>query len=114
MTEQEQRRRYRFEREYARMAYMAPFLNRLRQPRNMLLRLLVGVCLIIGGFLAVLPVFGLWMIPLGLFVLAIDIPALQAPLASMVVRARWWWHRKRARWFGGADRQDDSAGPPSV
>ena len=40
-------------------------------------RLPLGLLLCIGGVLAVLPVFGLWMLPLGLIVLSEDIPWLR-------------------------------------
>ena len=36
-----------------------------------------GLFLILGGFLAILPVFGLWMLPLGFMLLADDIPPLR-------------------------------------
>ena len=36
-------------------------------------RLVAGILLICGGFLAILPVFGLWMIPLGFLVAALDV-----------------------------------------
>ena len=37
-------------------------------------RVTLGVLLIVGGILGFLPVLGFWMLPLGLAVLAIDIP----------------------------------------
>jgi hypothetical protein len=49
--------------------------------------------LIAGGFLAILPVFGLWMLPLGLALIADDVPWLKARLEQA---ARWcekMWHR---------------------
>lgn len=38
------------------------------------LRIPAGVALVIGGALGFLPVLGFWMLPLGLAVLAVDIP----------------------------------------
>ena len=93
-------RRKRFEREFNRVAELAPWIDRLRQPGWLLVRLLLALVLIAGGFLAILPVFGLWMIPLGMLLLAIDIPMLQGPLASLIVRGRWFWHGMRKRWRG--------------
>ena len=49
----------------------------LRKPASRWARIPVGVLLIIGGCLAILPVFGLWMLPLGLTLLADDIPPLR-------------------------------------
>jgi hypothetical protein len=40
-------------------------------------RIPAGLLLIVGGCLAILPIFGLWMIPLGLFLLAEDVPLLR-------------------------------------
>ena len=37
-----------------------------REPRRRWLRLGAAAPLVLGGFLSVLPVFGLWMLPLGL------------------------------------------------
>ena len=91
-------RHKRFEREFHKIATLAPWIKKLRQPGWMIARLLLALILITGGFLAILPVFGLWMIPLGLLLLAIDIPALQGPIASLIVRARWRWHRLRKPW----------------
>lgn len=41
------------------------------------LRFPLGIGLCLGGLLAILPVFGLWMLPLGLMVLSEDIPWLK-------------------------------------
>ena len=56
-------------------------------PRSRLLRIIIGVLLILGGIFAILPVFGLWMIPLGLLVLSIDVPRVRR------------WRRRFAVWF---------------
>ncbi|WP_246030318.1 hypothetical protein [Litoreibacter halocynthiae] len=53
-----------------------------------IIRVPVALIFIIGGFLAILPVFGFWMLPIGLLLLAVDITALRGPLAGMIVRAR--------------------------
>jgi hypothetical protein len=52
----------------------------LRVPSRRWLRLGAAVLLILGGFLSVLPVFGLWMLPLGLALMSDDIPWLKVPL----------------------------------
>ncbi len=56
---------------------------RLKVPPG--LRLVLGVLLMIGGVFAVLPVLGLWMIPLGFAVAALDV----VPV--------WRWIK--SRWF---------------
>ena len=47
--------------------------------------LLVAIFLIIGGILGiVLPVLGFWMVPLGLALLAIDLPFLRGPFTRLL------------------------------
>ncbi|GGH21958.1 hypothetical protein SAMN05444007_102336 [Cribrihabitans marinus] len=52
---------------------LRPYRARIRSnvPRG--LRIVVGVLLILGGFLGFLPVLGFWMIPLGVMVAALDV-----------------------------------------
>ncbi len=65
-------------------------IKRLRLPRTKLGRIALGVGLILGGFLAVLPVFGLWMIPLGLWVLSEDFAAVRRFRRRWTVRLGRW------------------------
>lgn len=51
----------------------------------------LGLLLIAGGFLAILPVFGLWMIPLGLVILAIGLPVLRPFVSNIIIRLRRKW-----------------------
>jgi hypothetical protein len=48
----------------------------LRKPSSRWARIPAGVLLSIGGLLWILPLLGLWMLPLGLLLLADDVPAL--------------------------------------
>jgi len=67
----------------------------LRAPSRFWFRLIAGVLLIIGGILAILPIFGLWMLPLGLALIADDVPWLKVRLEQA---ARWierMWSRIR-------------------
>jgi hypothetical protein len=52
-------------------------------------RIPIGVLFMVGGVLGFLPVLGLWMLPLGLAVLAIDIP--------LAARAYRWLRRQSFR-----------------
>jgi len=52
------------------------------------IRGLLGVCLLVLGVLGFLPVLGFWMIPLGLALLATDIPPLGRWLRRRLQRAR--------------------------
>ncbi|ETR76648.1 hypothetical protein X566_02615 [Afipia sp. P52-10] len=69
---------------------LARFLRWLRQPAVLPVRIVVSLLLIIGGLLSFLPVLGIWMLPLGLMIIAEDLPFLQPPL----VRIFQWIERK--------------------
>ena len=66
----------------------------LRRPSRWPVRIAVSLLLVIGGFLAFLPVLGLWMLPLGLIVISQDLPFLQGPL----LRAFQWVDRRSRAW----------------
>ncbi|MGH6797145.1 MAG: hypothetical protein ACREDI_02005, partial [Roseiarcus sp.] len=72
----------------------------LRKPASRWARIPAGVLLIIGGCLSILPFFGLWMLPLGLMLLADDIP----PLRWARGRVLDWLERRRPHWFAAAGR----------
>jgi len=50
----------------------------------------IGGALIIGGILGFLPVLGFWMVPLGLMVLSIDIPAVRRWRRRATVKLGAW------------------------
>lgn len=62
----------------------------LRADYSRVIRLPVGILFVFGGLLSFLPVLGLWMLPVGLMLLAVDIPFLRAPVARLVIRGRRW------------------------
>lgn len=68
----------------------ARFVGWLRQPSSRFVRIPLAVLLVVGGLFSFLPVLGLWMLPLGLILIAQDVPFLQEPLA----RALGWAERK--------------------
>jgi len=49
----------------------------LPRPESRWARIPAGALLILGGCLAILPVFGLWMLPLGVVLIAEDVPLLR-------------------------------------
>jgi hypothetical protein len=59
-------------------------VGRLRHPRAVWVRVPAGIALTGGGVLSVLPGLGLWMLPVGLALLAHDVPPMQRPLARML------------------------------
>jgi hypothetical protein len=74
------------------MAAKIRFANRqLHLPQSKPIRLGLGILLIAGGLVGFLPVVGFWMIPLGLLVLSVDIPAVRRRRRKLAV----WWHRRK-------------------
>lgn len=58
--------------------------DRLRQPEAVWVRVPAGIALTGGGMLGFLPVLGVWMLPLGLALLAYDVPPMRPPLARVL------------------------------
>ena len=58
----------------------------LREPSRLWLRVGAAILFILGGIFAILPVLGLWMLPLGLALRAQDVPGLKVRLEKS---ARW-------------------------
>ena len=78
--------------------FAARMLNWLRQPSARLIRIPLGILLILGGIFSFLPVLGIWMLPLGLLLLALDLMFLQGPVNSAILRGtRKWTIWRRAR-----------------
>ena len=76
----------------------ARLLERIRQPKARLIRIPLGILLVLGGIFSFLPVLGIWMLPLGLLLLALDLVFLQGPVNSAIVRgSRKWSTWSRAR-----------------
>jgi hypothetical protein len=66
-------------------------------PDNRPLRIGIGILLILGGFIGFLPILGFWMVPLGLLVLSMDIPAVRRFRRRMEVKYLPVWRRFRRR-----------------
>jgi hypothetical protein len=66
----------------------------LRRPSSRWVRIPTGVLLIGGSLLSILPLFGFWMLPLGLILLAEDVP----PLRRACDRMLRWIERRGPRW----------------
>ena len=49
-------------------------------------RIPMGIALMAGGVVGFLPALGFWMVPLGLVVLAQDVPVMRPPLARLLAR----------------------------
>ena len=95
----------RFRRQFEAISRLVPALRgpikALRSDRLKLLRIPLALLMIAGGFVSFLPFLGIWMLPLGLPLLAVDLPFMRAPIAAAMIRVRrkasllWrrWKHR---------------------
>lgn len=84
----------RLKRDYPRLGL---FLYRLSRPGWSMVRVPVGLLFILGGVLSILPILGLWMIPVGLLLLAVDVPWLRRPVSSVIIRLRRRTEKMRFR-----------------
>ena len=75
----------------------------LRQPSGRWLRIPAGLLLIVGGILSLLPILGIWMLPLGLALLADDVPLLRSWRSRMLD----WVERRRPHWLESGSRSHD-------
>lgn len=78
-----------------RNARLDRFLDWIEDDRTRIYRVPLAVLLIIGGLLSFLPVLGLWMLPLGILLLALDLPVLRGPVTALTIRFR----RRMGRWL---------------
>jgi hypothetical protein len=78
---------------------VSQFIRWLRMPSSFAIRLVIAMLLILGGIFSFLPVVGLWMLPLGLLLIAQDVPLLQKHLVAVFawVEAKWEWLKVKWR-----------------
>jgi hypothetical protein len=76
---------------------VAPWMQRLREPKARLVRIPVGLLFIFAGFLGFLPILGFWMLPIGVVLLSLDIPILKRPTVRAISWAERQWAGLRGR-----------------
>jgi hypothetical protein len=85
--------------------WMDGIIRWLRSPASRWIRIPLGLLFVIGGFLWFLPIVGIEMLPIGLLLLAQDVPLIKGFAARMVLwlglqalrLLRWWRGRSRQR-----------------
>ena len=76
----------------------AKYVSWLRQPSSKRARIPLAILLMVGGVFSILPVLGLWMLPLGMLLIAQDVPVLEKPVAkSLGWVERKWIERERKK-----------------
>jgi hypothetical protein len=76
----------------------ARVLRWLRHPKSRLVRIPAGLLLIAGGIFSFLPALGVWMLPLGLLLIAYDMPFLRKPVSRFTIWSANRWAAFR-QWF---------------
>lgn len=95
-------RERRFQRQFDTLGRMIPALrgpmSTLRRDSWFPVRFPLALTLIAGGFLSFMPVLGVWMLPLGLLLLAVDLPILRGPISVVMIRCRRRGRALLRRW----------------
>jgi hypothetical protein len=87
---------------------VARAMRGLRHPKARHIRIPVAVLSIVGGVFSFLPVLGLWMLPLGLLLLAYDVPFLRKPVGRFTSwGAQRWAKFRRPNGSEEASRERD-------
>ena len=91
----------------------AQAVRSLRHPDARWIRIPVGLLCIVGGVFSFLPVLGIWMLPLGLLLIAYDVPILRKPVGRFTIWATRHWASFRL-WLGRkwAGAEPSSSGKP--
>jgi hypothetical protein len=71
-------------------------LRAVRSPEMKWVRIVTGTAFVAGGCMAFLPVLGIELLPIGLLLLAEDVPVLREPAARAVLWALQLWRSFKA------------------
>ncbi len=71
----------------------------LLHDRTRLYRVPIAILFLLGGVFSFLPVLGVWMLPVGLMLLAVDVPILRPRVNAAVIRGRRRFALLRRRWW---------------
>ncbi len=66
-------------------------------PRSRLARIGLGLLFLLGGVLWFLPILGIWMVPIGLMVLAADSHSIRRFNRRVMVAVAGWWNGRKSR-----------------
>ena len=92
-------------------AAMSRFIRWIREPSMIVLRWVIAIFLVLGGVFSFLPVLGVWMLPLGLLLIAEDVPFLRDPLLRSFAWTERKWDQVKTWW---SDRNQVSENASSI
>jgi hypothetical protein len=78
----------------------------LRNPKSRWLRIPLGILCIVASFFWFLPVLGLWFLPIGLLLIAQDVPFLRRPVGRLMLWLEDRWRTLRARFSKRRTKRD--------
>ncbi|HEY7638747.1 MAG TPA: hypothetical protein VH814_03400 [Steroidobacteraceae bacterium] len=81
-----------------RIIYSERIIYWVRHPAARRYRLPLGILCVLGGLLWFLPVLGLWLLPIGLLLIAQDVRRLRWPVARLMFWLEHQWLALRQRW----------------
>ncbi|SFH97590.1 hypothetical protein [Bradyrhizobium sp. cf659] len=84
---------------------MGDTVTYLLKPSSRWVRIPSGALLVVGGVLSFLPVLGVWMLPLGLALLAEDVPALRSSRSKVFD----WIERRKPHWLEPSASKNDQS-----
>ena len=84
---------------------LAETVTYLLKPSSRWVRIPSGALFIVGGVLSFLPVLGIWMLPLGLALLAEDVPALRSSRSKVFD----WIGRRKPHWLDPSVPKNDQS-----
>jgi len=79
---------------------IARVIHWMRSPASRWVRIPLGVLLLAGGLLWFLPVLGIELLPIGLLLIAQDVPFLKKPVGRGILWLVHKWQELRAWWRG--------------
>lgn len=79
----------------------------LRDPKSRRIRVPLGILFITASFFFFLPVLGLWLLPVGLLLIAQDAPFLRRPVGRMTLWLERKWIQLRERLRRQRERRRD-------
>ncbi len=76
---------------------ITPIIHWLRDPKSRIVRIPIGILLILASFFWFLPVLGLELFPIGLLLIAQDVPVLQRPVGKMMLWLEHKWAQQQCQ-----------------
>jgi len=81
-------------------ARIKKLFRRENLPKSRGARIALGILLVLFGMVGFLPVLGFWMVPVGLAILAVDIPAVRRLTRKVTLGLGRWWKKMKAKSAG--------------